>query len=173
MKIEINNKFFDAAIIGGGLAGLSLSILLSKSGYQTILFEKEKYPFHRVCGEYISMESWKFIESLGLNLSQLDLPIINKLIVSSPGGDFLQFSLKPGGFGISRYFLDDQLKKIAIQNGVIIQQEAKVNEVIFQDEIFTIQYKGRLIECVILNSTSTASRVKYDFLLEQFRRNLK
>lgn len=38
---------------------------------------------------------------------------------------------------------------------------------------FTIQLKGRLIECVVLNSTSTASRIKYDFLLEQFRRHLK
>ncbi len=65
---------YDVAIVGGGLAGLSLSILLSKKGYQVILFEKEKYPFHKVCGEYISMESWNFIESLGLNLlSELDL----------------------------------------------------------------------------------------------------
>ena len=64
-------KEFDVGIIGGGLAGLSLSILLAKNRYKVILFEKEKYPFHRVCGEYISLESWKFIEqSLGLNLSQ-------------------------------------------------------------------------------------------------------
>ncbi len=38
---------------------------------------------------------------------------------------------------------------------------------------FRIQFKGRSIDCVILNSTSTASRVKYEFLLEQFRKNLK
>ena len=38
---------------------------------------------------------------------------------------------------------------------------------------FIIQLKGRSIECVILNSTSTASRIKYDFLLDQFRRHLK
>ncbi len=37
------------SIIGGGLAGLSLSILLSKAGHKVVLFEKEKYPFHRVC----------------------------------------------------------------------------------------------------------------------------
>ncbi len=39
--------------------------------------------------------------------------------------------------------------------------------------LFKIYFKGRSIDCVVLNSTSTASRIKYDFLLEQFRRNLK
>ena len=46
---------YDLAIVGGGLAGLSLSIQMAKAGYKVILFEKEQYPFHRVCGEYISL----------------------------------------------------------------------------------------------------------------------
>jgi len=88
------------------------------------------------------MESWKFIESLGLPLSQLDLPVIKKLRVSSPGGNFLDAKLDLGGFGISRYFLDNELKQIAEKNGVIILEETKVNEVIFHDEIFTVKYNG-------------------------------
>lgn len=129
-------------ITGGGLAGLSLSILLSKQGYQVLLFEKEKYPFHKVCGEYISLESWKFIENLGLPLSILDLPLIKKLIVSSPDGHFIETQLKPGGFGISRYFIDNELKKIALQLGVTILEETKVNEIIFADHCFIVKYNG-------------------------------
>ena len=64
--MDTNSIIFDVAIVGGGLAGLSLSILLAKAGYKVILFEKEKYPFHKVCGEYISLESWNFIERLGI-----------------------------------------------------------------------------------------------------------
>ena len=41
------------------------------------------------------------------------------------------------------------------------------------ETLFKLQFEDRTIDCVVLNSTSTASRVKYDFLLEQFRRNLK
>ena len=41
------------------------------------------------------------------------------------------------------------------------------------EALFKIHFKGRAIDCVVLNSTSTASKIKYDFLLEQFRRNLK
>jgi len=45
---------YDIAIIGGGLAGLSLAILAANANYSVALFEKEAYPFHKVCGEYIS-----------------------------------------------------------------------------------------------------------------------
>jgi flavin-dependent dehydrogenase len=141
---------FTVAVIGGGLAGLSLSILLSKAGYKTILFEKEKYPFHKVCGEYISLESWNFIEKLGLNLSELQLPIIQKLIVSSPDGNFIKSNLDLGGFGISRYFLDNKLKEIAIENGVIVCGETKVNEVTFGEEEFTVKYNSEEINASIV-----------------------
>ena len=58
-------EVYDLAIVGGGLAGLALAIQSARAGYQTVLFEKEKYPFHKVCGEYVSLESWDFLEELG------------------------------------------------------------------------------------------------------------
>ncbi len=149
---KIKDPFYDVAIIGGGLAGLSLSILLAKSGHKIILFEKEKYPFHRVCGEYISLESWKFLASLGLNIAELNLPVIKKLIVSSPNGKFLKSNLDPGGFGISRFFIDNELKKIAIEKGVTVLEETKVSNVFFKDDLFTIESSGEKIECLIIAS---------------------
>ncbi len=141
---------FDVGIIGGGLAGLSLSILMAKAGHKVILFEKEKYPFHRVCGEYISLESRSFIESLGLDLSKFDLPIIKKLIVSSPNGDFIRSKLDMGGFGISRYLIDNELQKIAVNNGISLLEKTKVNEVIFKDEIFEVAYDGSKVNCKVV-----------------------
>lgn len=129
---------YDAAVIGGGLAGLSLSIQLAQQGYKTILFEKEEYPFHKVCGEYISMESWGFLESLGLPLSSFDLPIIKKLVVTSPNGNVLNTDLDSGGFGISRYFLDNELKNIAVKNNVLVEEKCKVDDVVYKKELFFI-----------------------------------
>src|SRR5258705_4097915 len=138
---------YDVAIVGGGLAGLALSIQSAKAGYKTILFEKEKYPFHKVCGEYVSLESWNFLEELGLPLSQMNLPIIRDLLVTSPNGKKLEHLLPLGGFGISRYKLDKMLAEIAKRSGAEILEETKVNEVHFEDEIFNVQ-------CSMLNVQS-------------------
>ena len=130
---------YDTAIIGGGLAGLSVAIELASSGHKVLLLEKEAYPYHKVCGEYISMESKPFLQQLGIPFDSLQLPIINKLIVSAPNGTLLQQPLSLGGFGISRYKLDDMLKEIAIQKGVTLLQRTKVNEVQFENEKFEIK----------------------------------
>src|SRR5215217_8101748 len=97
---------YDVAIIGGGLAGLSCAIQLSALGYSVIVFEKEKYPFHKVCGEYISLESWDFLIRVGVPLQEMNLPVINSLLLSSPNGKSFRTKLPLGGFGISRYKLD-------------------------------------------------------------------
>jgi len=132
-------EVFDVAIVGGGLAGLALSIQLSKKGYKVILFEKEKYPFHKVCGEYISLEAWNFLKSLGLPLDEWKLPVIKKLQVSSSGGKLINHILPLGGFGISRYKIDAALAEIAKEACVQIKEVTKVTNINFKKEIFTIQ----------------------------------
>jgi flavin-dependent dehydrogenase len=134
----MTDKHFDIAIVGGGLAGLALSIQAAKAGYQTVLFEKEKYPFHKVCGEYISLESWDFLLSLGLPLNDMQLPVIQHLNISSPNGKLFQQKLPLGGFGISRYTLDNELCKIAKQAGVEVLEETKVNEIVYINDRFKI-----------------------------------
>ena len=128
MQIE-QHKLYDCAIIGGGLAGLCLSIQLAKQGHSVVLIEKNKYPFHKVCGEYISMESWDFLESLGLTLSKMNLPIIDTINVSAQNGFKISSPLALGGFGISRYTLDHALSNIAAQVGVILLENIKATGV--------------------------------------------
>ncbi len=135
----VENTTYDIAIVGGGLAGLSLAIQMGRQGYKVILFEKETYPFHKVCGEYISMESWPFLKSLGLPLDDMHLPKINRLLVTAPDGTAFNATMPLGGFGISRYTLDAKLRDIAIENNVEILENCKVNNVVFLNDQFTIQ----------------------------------
>jgi flavin-dependent dehydrogenase len=128
---------YDVAIIGGGLAGLSLAIQLAPSA-NVILFEKETYPFHKVCGEYISMESHGFLERLGIPLADMSLPQISSLTVTAPDGLALRQSLDLGGFGISRYILDNLLQARARALGVTILDGTRVDDVHFEDEMFRI-----------------------------------
>jgi len=142
-------RSLDIAIAGGGLAGLALSIQCANAGYRTILFEKEKYPFHKVCGEYISFESWNFLEELGVPLSQMNLPVIRRLLVTAPNGKELEQNLPLGGFGISRYKLDAILAEIARQKGVEVVEGMKVDDIMFKNEMFTIQCSTVSAQCKV------------------------
>jgi flavin-dependent dehydrogenase len=127
--METKDKTYQCAIIGGGLAGLCLAIQLADKGISVVLFEKNKYPFHKICGEYISMESWDFLIGLGLPLSDLSLPRINELGISSENGFMLNASLQMGGFGISRYSLDNYLFELASKKNITILDNCKVFDV--------------------------------------------
>ncbi|MBE7173800.1 MAG: NAD(P)/FAD-dependent oxidoreductase [Williamsia sp.] len=132
----------DVAIIGGGLAGLALSIQLARLGWSVVLVEKESYPFHKVCGEYISMESWDFLEGLGYPLRNMDLPRIKNLIVSAPNGKMIQHPLPLGGFGISRYKIDSELARLAVENGVQLKQGTTVRDVVYGKNVSTVVCSG-------------------------------
>src|SRR5688500_10949943 len=134
----MHTRLYDIAIIGGGLAGLALSIQSARAGFRVVLFEKEKYPFHRVCGEYISLESWNFLQELGAPLSDMHLPLIRELLVTSPLGKSIQQSLPLGGFGIRRYIIDRMLADIAKREGVVLLEETKATNAAFSKDPFTV-----------------------------------
>jgi flavin-dependent dehydrogenase len=126
----------EIVIVGGGLAGLVSSILLRRAGSDVLLIERKAYPFHRVCGEYISLEVHPFLDREGL-LPLIDYPTITKFALSSTSGKMSTSPLDLGGFGISRYVLDHHLFELAKKEGVEIQQ-AKVMNCKFLDNHFSI-----------------------------------
>ena len=138
MRPDSTTTTFDAIIAGGGLAGLSLSIQLARAGYSVALLEKETYPYHKVCGEYLSLESWNFLEELGLPLSDWNLPVIRQLLVSAPNGRSITHALPLGGFGISRYKLDSAMAEIARSVGVDLREAVKVTDIRFDRSLFTV-----------------------------------
>ena len=147
MKQDIE---YDVAIVGGGLAGLALSIQLAKQGYKIVVFEKERYPFHKVCGEYISLECRDFLHVLGIDTGKMNLPFIQNLQVSAPNGKILKHKLPLGGFGVSRYLLDQQLATIAVREGAMLMENCKVEDVLFAGDCFRVQttmepFKARVV----------------------------
>ena len=139
-------KTYDLAVIGGGLAGLALSIQMAGLGFAVLLLEKEQYPFHKVCGEYISNESWPFLQKLGVPLHQMDVAQIHRLQVSAPNGKLLQAPLALGGFGISRYKLDALLAQIAIHHGVTLLQNCKVETVVEKEGVHYLQVRDNRVQ---------------------------
>lgn len=140
---------FDIVIIGGGLAGLTSAIHLSKSGLKVALIEKNEYPKHKVCGEYISNEVLPYFEWLGLKISDLKPSIISKMELSTAKGKLISGKLPLGGFGISRYELDNYLFKKAIENGCQI----------IRDIVIDIQFINDAFEVLTMNNVELKSRI--------------
>jgi len=134
----------DVLIIGGGLAGLVSSIELAKKGFSVRVIERKQYPFHRVCGEYVSNEVRPYLENLGLNLNTLDVKNIERFCFTSPSGRMLETDLDLGGFGISRYLLDFSLYELAKKVGVQFVLGETVDGVTFTNETFQVQTSNHL-----------------------------
>lgn len=137
-------------IVGGGLAGLTAAIHLSKIGLKVVLIEKNEYPKHKVCGEYVSNEIVPYLNWLSVNISELNPAQISKLDFSTADGKRIHCDLPLGGFGVSRYVLDAFLYKKAIQNGCEIIQD-NVEDIVYENDVFTISTSnGRIIESGIV-----------------------
>jgi flavin-dependent dehydrogenase len=131
-------KIHDVIIIGGGLAGLTSAIDLSSSGLDVLLIEKDKYPKHKVCGEYVSNEVLPYLGRLGISIGSTSADHIQKLVLSNRGGSSVKVDLPLGGFGISRYALDELLYNTAISKGVTFKFDTVV-EVNFEQDQFTVK----------------------------------
>jgi flavin-dependent dehydrogenase len=129
---------FDIVIIGGGLAGLVAAIELGKKR-NVVLIEKEAYPSHKVCGEYVSNEILPYLQSLGIEPIAHGAKQINRFEVSTHDGKLIKTRLPLGGFGISRYAFDNLLYKAASEVATIAFETC--NEIEFKDGKFAISTK--------------------------------
>lgn len=134
-------------IIGGGLAGLTAARQLAAMGRGVVVFEKQKLPNHKVCGEYLSKEVVPYLKKSGVELE--DAPHIDRLVLSSSGGKSLNCPLPLGGIGISRYALDYRLFQAAEKAGALfIWQSAEA-----------VQWKGTHFEVTSKGETWEAQYV--------------
>ena len=140
----MNKQFLDVIIIGGGLAGLCNAIHLSKLGKKVLLIEKNEYPKHKVCGEYISNEVLPYLDFLEVNPFDSGAVRINNFQLSTTKSNIISAKLPLGGFGISRYTLDLVLSEKAKENGVTILQDT-VSNVTFLKDVFQVETKDNNI----------------------------
>ena len=133
---------FDVVIVGGGLAGLTAAIHLSSFDKEVLLIEKNTYPKHKVCGEYISNEVLPYLHSLGVDPIKKGAKEITRTELSTVRSNIIKGDLPLGGFGMSRYALDLLLANTAKKNGVQILQET-VQEIKYRDNEFSILTKNK------------------------------
>ncbi|MGI8542107.1 MAG: NAD(P)/FAD-dependent oxidoreductase [Aridibacter sp.] len=139
---KIQNLKSKIAIVGAGPAGTSLAIRLAKENFKVTLIEREKFPRHKLCGEFISPECLEHFRELG---------VLDKMLVS--GGDRISETIfyaengksvsipsewfngnRQGALGLSRAEMDFRLMEKAKELGVEVLEECSVSELIFDGE---------------------------------------
>ncbi len=130
----------DVVVIGGGLAGLCCAIHLAKHKFKVVLVEKNNYPKHKVCGEYVSNEVLPYLDYLGFDPFIFGAKAITKFQLTTHNNKSIEAKLPLGGFGISRYKMDYELFLLAQKEGVNVIQDSVV-DVQFNNDVFSTTMK--------------------------------
>ena len=163
-----NNKKWDIVIIGGGLAGLTTALHLSNNNCKVCLIEKNTYPHHKVCGEYVSNEVLPYLQTLGIDPLSVGAKKISKFEITDPKGLPINVSLPLGGFGLSRYAFDNLLYQSLKNKATIIFDT--VEKVDFDKNQFTIStqrkdvYKADFVVGSFGKRSNIDSFLKRDFM---------
>ncbi|MDG1929036.1 MAG: NAD(P)/FAD-dependent oxidoreductase [Nitrospinaceae bacterium] len=134
----------DVIVIGGGPAGCSAAIGLSRLGYNVVLCDQAKFPRDKVCGEFISPAADPILDRLGM-LSRIETLNPKRLkgvsISSFEGKEFsIDYPFQPGlaerptSLSVSRYELDSLFVEEAKRAGVEVREQYKVTEFLFEDD---------------------------------------
>jgi flavin-dependent dehydrogenase len=153
-------------IAGGGLAGLIASIHLTRSGVPCAVIEKKAYPFHRVCGEYISNEVVPYLRSLDAFPESIGPSTISRFQLTSINGSHSEMALDLGGFGISRFTFDHYLYERARDLGVEFVLNTEIEKILFTNDHFSVETATKSFQTPVVVGTF-GKRSKLDIFLNR------
>ena len=131
--MHVGKRPTSVLIAGGGPAGSSLAIRLVTRGFDVTLVEREKFPRHKLCGEFISPECLLHFVELGVREQMLASggERITKTVFYDAAGRSIAVPCKwfaTGGaaLSLSRAEMDHKLLERAREVGVDVREEASV-----------------------------------------------
>jgi flavin-dependent dehydrogenase len=119
--MENAEEQFDLAVIGGGPAGTACALEARRRGLRVELWERERFPRHKVCGEFLSPESLEGLKVLVPEALERAAPIARSEFISARGRKY-SFALPRSARGLSRRVLDETLWQAAIAAGARAQE---------------------------------------------------
>ncbi|MEP7213859.1 MAG: NAD(P)/FAD-dependent oxidoreductase [Acidobacteriota bacterium] len=127
------------AIVGAGPAGSSLAIRLAVRGFDVTLIERESFPRHKLCGEFISPECFDHFAELGLLDEMISAGgdrVFETTFFSPSGRSVTVPSSFIGGesaLSLSRAEMDLRLLKRAESVGVCVFENAHASDLIMKE----------------------------------------
>ena len=119
---------FDAVVVGAGPAGSAAATILASLQRRVLLLEKDVFPRHKVCGEFLSADALPSLERLGVRevIESVTPERMTRGALHFPGAAAVPFLLPHAALGISRFRLDDLLARRAQGAGADVRFNARV-----------------------------------------------
>ena len=119
---------YDVIVAGAGPAGTACAITAARGGGRVLLLDKDSFPRHKVCGEFVSAESLGLLKSLLRAGAFAEVPELSSARVFLDGKE-LEIPVSPAARSIPRFHLDAALIRAARAEGVEVRDECTVREV--------------------------------------------
>jgi flavin-dependent dehydrogenase len=119
---------YDVAIVGAGPAGSAIAATLAERGWHVLLVERDHFPRHKVCGEFISPDAQITLRQLGLyeTIAATNPVSLTAAEVISHRATKLHRPLSGVAWGLSRYTLDASLAAAAVARGAELRMATTV-----------------------------------------------
>lgn len=122
---------FDVAIVGGGPAGASCAAFCAAAGLRAAIFERERFPREKVCGDCINPACWPVLRRLEVAERVRALPHgkLDRVDFIGIGGRRISVALPVGEnaeIAIKRSLFDHLLLERARERGATIFESATV-----------------------------------------------
>ena len=137
----------ETLIVGGGPAGAATACGLAAEGREVLFIERAAGPHHKVCGEFLSIETQTQLLRLGVDVARLGaVPIENVTLHSSSRS--VTAALPFRALSLSRYRLDEALLECAARRGAQLKRGVAVRSVEPADGGWTVRCDdGATIHC--------------------------
>lgn len=126
-------KRVETIVIGGGPAGAATACGLAALGREVVLVERAGGPHHKVCGEFLSIETQAHLHRLGIEPAALGAVPIDRVAIYSATRR-VTAALPFRALSLSRFRLDDALLRRAQESGVLLKRDVSVRAVTAEDD---------------------------------------
>ena len=118
----------DIAIAGGGPAGAIAALVLARAGVRVTVFDRVRFPRHKLCGDTINPGALALLERLGL-ASAAGTFAIDGMLITGAHGVQVDGRYPKGitGRAIVREDFDQALLSAAAGAGAVVEQEVLVH----------------------------------------------
>ena len=121
----------EVVVAGGGPAGSAVACFLAQRGRDVLLLDAARFPRDKVCGESVSPEAWRLLDTMGATdrVQSLSPHPLRGMSLVSPDGTAFRGEYRGRerpGFAVRRLALDEALLDTARRAGVEVREATRI-----------------------------------------------